>query len=164
MFKIECYIYVVNLFDYICRIIQQVYLLEESSVLTPLATAALFLRIIYPFLLKSRFSAFIQQIKAFANIQNSICLYVIFMFVVSVIVAILTMQLENSSFGVEIVKHFTSFSNQNWLPFYQNVLLQHQSKGYSLAIKYALIVLGEVILLKLIYTSGIGMTLASINR
>lgn len=100
IFKIESFIYTVHLLDYICRIMQRVYIMEDVSVITPLATASLVLRVLYIPLAGKTSSSLINQVKIFAKIQNSIVIYILLMVVVSSFFAILSRGHSDETFSV----------------------------------------------------------------
>lgn len=100
IFKIEVFIYTVHLLDYICRIMQHVYIMEDISVITPLSAASLILRILYIPLARKKTSSFINQIKIFAKIQNSIIIYILFMVAVSSLFAVLSRGHSDEPFTV----------------------------------------------------------------
>jgi hypothetical protein len=161
MFKIEGFIYGASLLDYLFRVFENIYFMEEPSVFTPLATAALSLRILYIPLSRFSSSAFIQQLKTFACMQNAVSIYLFFMVTVAAIVASLTtLIIPNSTYSVEVTKHLAALANNNWLQVYTG---QGQSDGICFYIKYLLILLGEVVLLKLIHSEAIAFGVAKMG-
>jgi hypothetical protein len=147
-----------NFLDYFCIIMQGVYFMQEVSVLTPLATASLALRILYVPLISGNYPSFNAQLKMFAKMQNSIFIYILFMVIVSSVIATFSMSLSSHTFPIVVVKHFAALANSNWVEIYHNISVntgQDMSSDLAFAIKFFLIIVGELIMLKFIYSEAI---------